>query len=324
MDPTSPSSKTTRRLTTIALLTLGIYFLTGTLTTIWQGRPQQLHTSTRAPARKLVCLIYDKPPRTGSTTVAWALEACWSSRLKFEHHLYERDADNQVVRSEKRAPLTRLLSYSSQFVANIHRHISFGDAEIAALQDGCDNIFFVTNTRALHERVLSGAKALATLRTDGFNQNVTLDEGMLRRALADLRSKKAVSRAAVLTKRPFLGEQRLPVDYVIRSESLEEDTLPLLRAFGCPAYMSSTNHHMADPSITTDADEWPKVRPGSSAEAADQVVTEDLLEQEAKRLFSDDPRHEFYNAAAANNGKGLLRAAELAKLRMDSLGIQPV
>lgn len=317
---------------------------------VWALRPTlrpKVNASTRASdalTMKEACLIYDKAPHTESTEIAWALEACWSSRLKFEHHLFERDAADQALGQERNAPLSKLVSYSSLFVANIHRHIWVSDSEIEVLMASCRHVFFVTSTRPIADRVVSAARVLALSGAphnddndddddddnDDDNsggsssvRNATLSPAMLRWALMEVRSRRSEARATALTKRPFSGERRLPVDYVIRADSWQVDTSALLHAFGCPAYLSTTNYHMDDPSITTDDDARRRRRVDlndAGMHDVDDVVTEESLLAEAKRLFTNDSRHELYQSyALRSNHKGLLRAAELAKLRMESL-----
>lgn len=298
--------------------------------------------ATRVAIRdKEACLVYDKAAHTGSTTVSWALEACWSSRLKFEHHFFERDAMGQVRPAERERPLSQMLRYSSRFVANIHRHIAFDDAEIRQLHAHCRTIFFVTNTRALHERILSAVTEIAVARTAALNltaANFTaaFDEhapqasasavvaagnySWLLVALHALRGSHARARATLMTKLPFLGARRLHVDYVIRGAFLEEDTLALLHAFGCQQRLDSTAHHSPHGNLAAAiaADRAFFVHTYANGRVAN--VSARALREEAMLLFRKDPRQALYTRLARkNNRKGLRKATRLAKRRMAAM-----
>lgn len=178
-----------------------------------------------------LCLIYDKPQRTGSTTVAKALHKCWSD-------YYQLEPKNNAKQTDK--AIKNMLSLKQSIVSHCKRHVSISDYDCFAIEATCREVFHVTSTRKVSERIASYAKVTTMKRKIG--RNFTINPGDLRKAVQTV-MKSGFDLEYRYEKGVYTGFRQIHVDYVIRNENLEQDLTALIQAFGCNPEILSTNKH---------------------------------------------------------------------------------
>lgn len=198
----------------------------------------------RAPAGSLrayehdLCLLYDKPKRTGSTTIARAIHECWHG--VFDLKPYRRPRPT-------RETVNLMLDSNRSVVAHALHHVYFSDADCVSVYANCRHVFHVTSTRRMNERLASYAKVVALQRRNlARNSTVTPDD--LRKA-ASVLVKEAPRLERLYEKGVYHGRHTIPVDYVIRHEFLDRDLSALLRAFHCSPNVDRKNVHAVDSSV---------------------------------------------------------------------------
>lgn len=180
-----------------------------------------------------LCLIYDKPKRTGSTTISRALHRCWSSTYGVEPHVGESNAS---------AGTARMLSLNQTVVAHSLRHIYFSDDDCASIDARCRQYFHVTSTRSMGARIASYGKVVALQKTLGRNFTATSTSDSLRKIVYHM-VKRGKRLEFAYERGAFKGVRKLRNDYIIRNHRLQSDLDDLLRAFDCPPLTHSTNTH---------------------------------------------------------------------------------
>lgn len=178
-----------------------------------------------------LCLIYDKPQRTGSTTVANALHKCWSD-------YYRLEPKNSVKQAEK--AIKNMLSLKQSIVSHCKRHVSISDYDCFAIEATCQEVFHVTSTRKATERIASYAKVTSLKHKIG--RNFTINPLDLRKAVQTV-MKIGNDLEYRYEKGVYTGFRKIQVDYVIRNENLEQDLTALIQASGCNSEILSTNTH---------------------------------------------------------------------------------
>lgn len=178
-----------------------------------------------------LCLIYDKPKRTGSTTIARALHACWS-----KHHHFEptKVSKNPNVATEQ------MLKLNQSIVAHSLHHIVFSDDDCKEIETQCRQVFHVTSTRRMNARILSYAKVTALKYKKGRNYTIGSDD--LKYVL-----KSIITDGHIIERRyekgVYEGVRRIPMHYVIRNDDLQDDLEVLLRTFACAPVIKRVNTH---------------------------------------------------------------------------------
>lgn len=179
-----------------------------------------------------LCLIYDKPKRTGSTTISRALHKCWSGHYSFEPQKGPKNAHVAAA---------RMIDLNQSIVAHSLRHILFSDEDCLSIDANCRRIFHITSTRRMNARLVSYAKVTSLQNKEGRNFTVESDD--LRRVL-----RTVVRRGHALEQRyekgVYKGIHRIAVNYVIRNSFLTHDLNKLLHAFGCTPQIKSVNTHI--------------------------------------------------------------------------------
>ncbi|PXF48967.1 hypothetical protein BWQ96_01309 [Gracilariopsis chorda] len=228
------------------------------------------------------CVIYDRPPRTASTTIGNALEKCLEP-LGYEQPDWQgMDGRSLMVLNMLRLPFER--------VSLLARHFYMNSTSLLELRTGCDALFYITSTAPMKERLWS----LVKYRQVTKHGNSSLNETQLFAALQDLR--KETVQIEVLNAYPYLQTHETPInrstidtitpDYVIRKSQLNEDMSKLLRAFGCETRFVSENIHLLE-----------------HASGLDKITIDD-----------DDGLHErMLRLARQRNDVGLKKAADFAR-----------
>lgn len=260
--------------------------------TRWYPEPRP-----RKPKSPKVCLIYDKSPHTGSTTIATAMSHCWTKELQMPHLKY---------RPQFRAIPQSLLT-GTEFMAASRNHIYFDDNHTIELYHTCEHLFLVTSTRDIIEKVFSGILHRSTLK--GTGKNYTLDESKTGAAWnefwtwfdAQTSQNNSVPESSHQFY-PFIAEVRIESDYVIRHEHLTDDLANLLDAFGCQTKFTTTNVHN-----TSDVDD-----------DFDEYTGRSMNLDEYKGIV-DDPRHDYLNKRAVEHNQiGILKAKSILRMWEES------
>lgn len=203
-----------------------------------------------------LCLVYDKAPRTASSTISSALRKCWTKyKYKYPH----------ANAADYRTTISKMLNLSSDRVAVTGVHFTMPTSEVQLLQKKCAHLFYVTSTRTMTERIASKAKYEAS--NGKISINTTLSQHALQEALRNAVNDK--SSEFRMERYPFPEpEQRIKPDYIIRHEHFTDDLQFLLRAFRCPEHIRSRNVHDIEReeqsghgddtfAMLNDVDSWP-------------------------------------------------------------------
>ncbi|CAN8075095.1 unnamed protein product [Agarophyton chilense] len=212
-------------------------------------RVQQVVTET---TERTKCIVYDRPPRTGSTTIGRALELCLRSAGYVQQPLPkgkkggERRAGaiRQMLAADRKEDRRALLT----------RHIYVSEADMQLIRWTCDDFLYITSTAPMKERLWSAAKHLLA-RRHGNTTSEWLDKAraaqVVRRQafkVGELRSVNELNWYPYLTAggEEAAVKRKLIADYVIRKASLQQDLGRLLEAFGCDASFTTRNVHEDD------------------------------------------------------------------------------
>lgn len=188
------------------------------------------------------CFVYDRPPRTGSTTVAKALKSCLVGR-GYRQPL----AESRWVRT---LLVGRMLALAGEKVGLLSRHMYMSGGDVQRLRKECAVLLYVSSCKPMRERLWSAAK----YRLSDGNGNSSLSEAMKDEAVRKLGEDRKTE--MFLEGYPYLGEDekslgvgaegRLVPDYVVRAERMEEDLGKLLEALKCEGEFESRNVHQAE------------------------------------------------------------------------------
>lgn len=208
--------------------------------------------STNGTARQKgpVCIVYDKPMRTGSSTIATALRECAA------HHAWQVPpwAEEGSFHAAISGALHALRAHTP--VALVSSHMWMGQSDVTQLRTRCDALVYITSCAPLHEQLWSAAKMLSTVRKTG---NTSLNDAQTESALHWLRL-HSTAYARLYEWYPYIAmtepmrrqvdgrfpdlppafhratvTQPLIADYVVRKGTLQADLGALLRALGCAA-----------------------------------------------------------------------------------------
>lgn len=250
-----------------------------------------------------VCLFYDRPPRTGSSTISSALDTCWAEKLqaKSRKHIPKHilDAFNHTTNNG----FDDFLELQAPVVSHHSWHCVIDDHHIVRLKKSCRQLFYLSSTRDKRSRILSIVKHSMTGNKRELNGTVPIEQFREQKsALVQEIQRRDVTGPIY----PFRGVLRMTPDYVIRNDHFESDLSQLLAHFGCPSNFTSINvHHTSTTSSAPDS---------QSAHSSKENVTD-----EVDKLFEDvhinevDPFHERLSLIAEmNNVYGLQKASWLA------------
>eukprot|EP00177_Eucheuma_denticulatum_P006824 GFKZ01012414.1.p1 GENE.GFKZ01012414.1~~GFKZ01012414.1.p1 ORF type:complete len:284 (+),score=31.56 GFKZ01012414.1:434-1285(+) len=180
------------------------------------------------------CVVYDRPPRTGSSTVAAALRICLQSHGFHQPELLSRPQRHHLV--------AQMLSLPHQRVALVSHHVYISRHDIDLLRQGCQRLFYVTSASGMRGRVWSAIKYSLV----GRRYNGEIAGKVLRRARHWAMVNKRWE--PYLEHYPYLvpgadgqheegwgvrfGERLIP-DYVIRKDNMDEELAAMLKQLGC-------------------------------------------------------------------------------------------
>lgn len=219
----------------------------------------QKSSTTGTQDARTKCFLYDRPMRTGSSTVIMALVKCFRAKhWSIARHIIGNDRGQTV-------PIN--LDVPSKRYAFTHGHMWLGEDDVRLLHSRCDAFVYVSSCAPLWQQLWSAAKMLSNAR---LNANTTLDERKTERAFDWLRDvNRTKSYMDMYEFYPFIrltepmvlpeGVKRFPdlpphferapittrfvPDFVIRKNNLSDDLPRLLNALSCPQNFTSKNIH---------------------------------------------------------------------------------
>lgn len=261
----------------------------------------QLNIKHENPAPQ-ICLVYDRPPRTGSSTAGRAFQECWE-KLNFDIVNKERlKSDDDTI---------QVLVKSGAYVAATSYHFIVTEDDIVSLTTRCKNLYYVTSTRTLRERIISTALGSVEKHTFTFADNVTMSEDEIPVAMS-IANQRANALERKLESYPYRNtEERITPDYIIRYQNFSEDLAGILQAFGCSGSFESVNIHILGEGAEEGASDVDSESDEENVKTANQK-----LQDMQFNLTRNDSRHvEMSKLAELVNQPGLAKARRLAALR---------
>lgn len=222
------------------------------------GKEEELKLTSR-------CILYDRPPRTGSTTVSNALAACLYRRRFKLNSFINPDFRNEAIPRALRLSRSPSRTHHSDF-AIVSSHVWMSQHDVDLLHMHCGDIIYITSTAEMWKRIWSAAKMISVKERNG---NTKLDRERLNQAVYWL-NKTNHPYAQFYDVYPWIrltGPQRLREDgkhmeeipsqyeianieprfhpdFVIRNDHLLHDLSSVLTALGCRRLRPrSTNIH---------------------------------------------------------------------------------
>lgn len=254
-------------------------------------------TMFRVPTRtkpQLRCVLYDRPPRTGSTTISSALRRCLRSK-----NFSETPKLRGMPQGQRRAMyIQHMLNNVKRSRAMLTRHVYISQRDIDKLVSRCTYLLYITSCAPLKSRLQSAMKHMIA----GGHGNVTINGSLGVAHHEDVTIPPGSLRSRYeLVNYPYLSADHqgqriarpLSPNYVIRRTHLQSDLAHLLTALGCRPSFTSENVH-------------------DSAEENEQMANHTCARCNDK-LFERLSRH-----AERNNGRGLRMARNLGDQRISN------
>lgn len=191
------------------------------------------------------CILYDRPPRTGSTTVYKFMDRCLSRRGYPSSLLYFKGVSHFQL-------IDHFLNNPSPNKSLISRHLpEFPSDSKQRIESTCDLVLYITSTRPMRERLLSKLKYETPLGDDRKGQTVSerrsVPTDMFHQLVnSTLNDDSESLQIAEIYYEHYPGNGEVPFltpDYVIRSDTFVADFTFLLRALQCPTKFISINVH---------------------------------------------------------------------------------
>lgn len=268
-----------------------------------QSQPADSLQPETGYSRHAWCLLYDKAPRTGSTTVARSLANCWKS-IPNIHVTTRKGKFNSAVPTLLETPYRHV-------VALVGSHFSISISDIGALHSKCEHVLYVTSTRAMPERLWSEAKYVVSKTDIRHNSSLAADDLPL---VWSTLFERLHQSEPYFESYPFetsyqkseTSSRDLIPSYVIRTEQMYDDLSLLLKAFQCSDdNIQVTNMH------TIELDKNENTTIGMSG-----IEFQDVPKNLSRvPLQFDDYRNKYLlQLAESVNEKGILAAKQLATL----------
>lgn len=264
------------------------------------------HTDTinnddlESPLYHRACFVYDKPYRTGSTTISHALRHCWTS-LRYHPGRFDNIDENDILSAMVRLP--------SHVISVVGLHIGMSTIGIEEMRRYCQNWIYITSTRPMKERLASMVKF--TLVKAGVHTNASLNLAQTIEANRRFMTKDWTSIESLYERYPFQQLDLISLlkpTYIIRSQLFDRDLSRLLNAFGCSSQYDSTNVHFTDMTLNNideedDIDEDNNEEKDKSVHVSVNVTKEKLFDESSISLQFGDARHRRLSRLAASRNR---------------------
>lgn len=188
----------------------------------------------QSPQVQTRCVIYDRPPRTGSTVISNALELCLLSKSYALHHASKRP--------ERKLVISKMLSDPGSKLAAVKSHMNIAASDIDGLKKRCHVYLYVTSTNAMPNRLLSALK-YSVFKGHG---NRTVSAAELEQAMEYFNPPRLKNFLEFYPckKRGCIARNEFLPHYTIRTETMLADLIRLLNALRCnPAIIAVDNIH---------------------------------------------------------------------------------
>ncbi len=185
--------------------------------------------SRRCAANERRCVIYDRPFRTGSTTIDVTLGICLD---------YKGYANVRPLLGENRTNgITYMLGFNELNRSSVRPHIFMNRKDHDRIINGCDCLLYVTSTARMVDRVISRFKYNLIEGHGNSTYNLRKLNKKVKRHLKGRRYRIHADEEEY-TNYPYVKEkvseyERIVPQYVIRKEYLTEDLTALLNALNC-------------------------------------------------------------------------------------------
>ncbi|CAN8062542.1 unnamed protein product [Agarophyton chilense] len=185
------------------------------------------------------CILYDRPPRTASTTIGTALHSCLRK--------YGYSQPQQPSLEARTALVSHMLALPAHRKAILSRHLYLNATSVKLLRYNCHMILYISSCAPMKRRLWSAVKYTVA----GGHGNASLSEQQMKKAFNI--ASRSDRQLQFLRAYPYVDNHKHPLhvydplipDYVIRVHSLDQDLRKLLHAFGCNTTYVSGNIHQA-------------------------------------------------------------------------------
>lgn len=242
-------------------------------------------------AQRPRCILYDRPLRTGSTTISRTLDRCLQQK---GYHVL-RAAGRNITRENV---MHRLAADTSLKRASLLQHVYATVDDFASVTHSCHQFFYISSCANMMSRILSMMK----YATFEGHSNHSVDAAVLAEEV-ERKDKAVASRESFFEEYPYVDggvaeTDRISPHFIIRKPFLMRDLRNLLDALGCQhVEIESMNVHELD--LNTEQ---------SAEEGARHI--EDVLSNAEKFLRMGDHRFRTLMSIA---GKSNQRGLQLAK-----------
>lgn len=254
----------------------------------WENDP----TSLQVPVRE-ICLFYDKPPGTASSTIAAALDQCW---VNFSQAKTRLDIPSYILHALNKPnfqAIDEFLMVRSPVVAHHQWHAHLHDHHVSRIKYSCRQLFYLSSTADKRSRLMSYITHSFSTNGQLLNEIVSANTVQAKIALIADQLKNWHDLDGTY---PFQGVLTLIPDYVIRSDYFESDLMLLLSKFGCPTNVTSVSD--LSPSLSS----------------LNESMSEIIHVVKSVKLRKADPFHNrLLRIAKSKNQLGLVKASRLAK-----------
>lgn len=258
------------------------------------------------------CFIYDKAPRTGSTTIAKTLASCWRSLPGISVTVRKGQFTSAIT--------TLLSSPNSVAVALVGSHFFITSKDVISLKNQCNEIFYITSTRNMYERLWSEAKYYVSKADIRHNTSLSVDS--LSDVWSTLLSNLSTSEK-YFEKYPHISQfnestvsehgnmsEELTPTYIVRTEYMHRDLSMLLDSFGCSELgIQVTNMHTIELVVP---------EPMKSHNSCKECIHQNMpINLTSLRLQYNDQRHKKLSQLASKINHWGLSIAKAAKKSID-------
>lgn len=197
------------------------------------------------------CVFYDRPPRTGSTTISTTLAVCLRRRGYVV--LPASASGRNVTRHTVLPRLSTAAALSpSAHVASVIQHAYVTTEQFSALHASCGFVFYITSAASMLPRLLSMVK----YSTFEGHLNATINAALLARLIVR-KARNLRYRETFFEDYPYVDhanlnaglreKDRVMPHYVVRQDAIVHDLGALLRALKCgDVAIQSANVHDVD------------------------------------------------------------------------------
>lgn len=245
------------------------------------------------------CVFYDRPPRTGSSTISNALHDCMIQKDFSSVGGHSKSGRNYVM--------SEMLNFSTDFRASVRGHIVLSYNDTLKLKKYCDEYLYISSISPIIKRVVSQVKY--SMFHGHHNQTINIVSLVNRMKVRD--TVIIQGQEAFLESYPYdvndtiiSEENRLQPHYIIRRDQLVDDLTALMGAMNCEGIsLQSRNVH---PIISDN------VNKTETEDFNTSEIMEELRQVVTSKIQGGNHRYlKLSEMARRRNKDGLLRAQKM-------------